>query len=212
MSSSTPAVLSLEQVAIFHHQRQLLEVTADIEPGQILTIMGPSGAGKSMLLAGLAGVLPADFSLTGQVVLGQTRLNQLPAYQRQLGLLYQDPLLFEHLNVEQNIAFGMPRGSDRRTIIDDLAQVGLAAMASQAVQHLSGGQQARVALLRTLAAQPRAILLDEPFSKLDTQTRAQTRQWVFSQITRRQLPVILVTHDAQDAEAANGPIIEVAPC
>ena len=85
-------------------------------------------------------------------------------------------------------------------------------MATRAVQSLSGGQQARVALLRTLAASPSAVLLDEPFSKLDVATRGQMRKWVFDQLTQRRLPTLMVTHDKQDAIAAGGRIIELPSC
>ena len=127
-------------------------------------------------------------------------------------MLFQDPLLFEHMTVAQNIAFGMPAGSGRdkaTTVRRMLGDVGLEGFCDKPVQTLSGGQQARVALLRTLASRPLGLLLDEPFSKLDSVTRHQTREWVFEQIRAHQLPAILVTHDEQDCQAAGGQIIGI---
>lgn len=106
----------------------------------------------------------------------------------------------------------MPKGAKQHrseTISQALDQVGLGGLEQRDPASLSGGQQARVALLRVLLSQPKAILLDEPFSKLDSQLRHETRQLVFNQIREHQLPAIMVTHDQSDADAANGKIINL---
>ena len=182
--------------------------------------MGPSGSGKSSLLNWLTGILPNVFTATGEVWLNDKNVSHLPTHLRHIGVLYQDALLFSHLSVAGNIAFAMPQDNKnsaeklnkkqrREKIEQALEQVGLAGMGNRHPDNLSGGQQARVALLRTLLSAPKAILLDEPFSKLDTQLRVDTRQLVFEQIRTHKLPAIMVTHDHSDAEAAKGKVIHL---
>ena len=139
------------------------------------------------------------------------RLDTLPAEQRGLGLLFQDPLLFPHLSVAGNLRFALPRHARHKKsqIREALAQVGMAGFETRDPATLSGGQQARVALMRLLLSTPSAVLLDEPFSKLDTALRQEMRALVFSQLRDAGLPALLVTHDHADAEAAGGPIIEL---
>lgn len=207
--------LALKNVKISRGDDLILSINKVVCGGQVLTIMGPSGAGKSTLLNYVAGMLPDSFSATGEVWLHHKRIDQMPAWQRKTGLLFQDALLFNHLSVAENIAFAMPDGSGKRQekrekIQSALAQMSLGNLADAAVSQLSGGQQARVALLRVLFSQPKAILLDEAFSKLDSQLRHSIRQLVFAEIRQRNLPALMVTHDLEDAKAADGPVIEVA--
>jgi putative thiamine transport system ATP-binding protein len=185
-----------------------------ILPGTVTTLMGPSGSGKSTLLAFCAGFLDRSaFAASGAVCIGEDRIDGLPAERRRLGLLFQDALLFPHLSVGGNLLFGLPRSAarsrfERRQIIEDaLAQAGLAGYADRDPDTLSSGQRARVALLRTLLAEPRALLLDEPFSKLDAALRAEIRTFLFEHVRARSLPTLLVTHDAADAEAAGGALV-----
>jgi len=204
--------LEIRNLQLFREDKLLLQLDEQIEGGDILTIMGPSGSGKSSLLNWMTGTLPSGLSATGEVWLHGQNISHLPAHLRHIGVLYQDALLFSHLSVAGNIAFAMPKGNKKQRfeqIADALEQVGLAGMANRHPDSLSGGQQARVALLRTLLSQPKAILLDEPFSKLDSQLRAETQQLVFSQIRQHKLPTIMVTHDHSDAEAANGKIVRL---
>ena len=204
--------LEIKNLQLFREDKFLLQLDEQIEGGDILTIMGPSGSGKSSLLNWMTGTLPSGLSATGEVWLHGQNISHLPAHLRHIGVLYQDALLFSHLSVAGNIAFAMPKGNKKQRfgqITDALEQVGLAGMENRHPDSLSGGQQARVALLRTLLSQPKAILLDEPFSKLDSQLRAETQQLVFSQIRQHKLPTIMVTHDHSDAEAANGKIIRL---
>lgn len=204
--------LEIKNLQLFREDKLLLQLDEQIEGGDILTIMGPSGSGKSSLLNWMTGTLPSGLRATGEVWLHGQNISHLPAHLRHIGVLYQDALLFSHLSVAGNIAFAMPKGNKKQRfgqIADALDQVGLAGMENRHPDSLSGGQQARVALLRTLLSQPKAILLDEPFSKLDSQLRAETQQLVFSQIRQHKLPTIMVTHDHSDAEAANGKIVRL---
>ncbi|NVF13427.1 ATP-binding cassette domain-containing protein [Vreelandella maris] len=210
MTALSPATLRLEQIKIALAGRELLAVDATIAPGEVLTVMGPSGSGKSTLLAYIAGFLEREFSASGGVWLGEHNLLNLPAEQRGIGLLFQDPLLFPHLSVGGNLRFGLPRHSnDKHQVTHALEQIGLAGFAERDPATLSGGQKARVALMRLLLSKPRAVLLDEPFSKLDTALRQEMRSLVFSQLREAGLPALLVTHDHADADAAGGPIIEL---
>lgn len=200
MLSTTPLSLYLEE-------NLLLSLPAlQIVPGEVLTLMGPSGCGKSSLLAALAGVLPASgpIRLEGDVTLGARRLTQLPPQARRIGMLFQDDLLFDHLTVAENLMFGMPASvkghrARQEKAVAALAQVDLTNQADKLPGALSGGQKARVSLLRALLAEPDALLLDEPFSRLDKPLRAAFRELVFAQIKALAIPAMLVTHDEDDA-------------
>ncbi|MGJ8622961.1 MAG: ATP-binding cassette domain-containing protein [Yoonia sp.] len=203
--------LVLQDVTITKGGQPLLSVSHNIAPGEVLTVMGPSGVGKSTLLAFVTGTLASDFRATGRVILdGQDITDALP-HQRRVGILFQDDLLFPHLSVGGNLAFGLTPGgnkAERASKIDAaLAEVGLDGFADRDPATLSGGQKARVALMRMLLSDPCALLLDEPFSRLDAALRAQVRDMVFDRARARGLPVLMVTHDAEDAQATGGPIV-----
>ncbi|MCL1113285.1 ATP-binding cassette domain-containing protein [Shewanella basaltis] len=211
--TAATSALTIDGLILCRQQQHLLSLSATIRGGEILTIMGPSGSGKSTLLNWVTGMLPVGFSAQGQLHLNGHNITTMASHLRHIGLLYQDPLLFPHLSVAGNIAFAMPpspKAQRQAAISDALVQVGLGGLEQRSPQSLSGGQQARVALLRVLLSQPKAILLDEPFSKLDSQLRHETRQLVFDQIREHQLPAIMVTHDQTDADAAQGKIISLA--
>ena len=201
--------LTLDALQIDHAGTPLVRLSAHVTPGQVLTVMGPSGSGKSTLLAALIGALPAAFTLSGRVLLNDEDITTLPTAQRRIGILFQDDVLFPHLSVAQNLGFGLrPGGSrvDRQARVEAaLDRMGLSGFGPRDPASLSGGQRARVALARTLLAEPLALLLDEPFSKLDQTLRAQVRDLVFAET--HNLPVILVTHDPEDAHAAGGPVV-----
>ena len=208
--------LILEDVALSLGGRPLVgPVTLSVAPSQVTTLMGPSGSGKSSLLAMICGTLDAAFQAQGRVWLGGREITGLAPEHRGVGILFQDDLLFPHLSVGGNLAFALPprlKGRDvRRAAVDAaLAEAGLAGFADRDPATLSGGQRARVAVMRTLLAAPSALLLDEPFSKLDGPLRERFRRFVFDHAARRRLPTLLVTHDPQDAEATEGPLIALS--
>ncbi len=192
----------------------LADFNLTVKPGEIVTVSGASGSGKSTLLNWMIGDLDPAFNATGELWLNERRLDGLPIEQRQLGLLFQDDLLFAHLSVGQNLAFALPSrlvGSQvrRQRIAQTLADMGLDGFYERDPATLSGGQRARVSLMRTLLAEPQALLLDEPFSKLDAALRSQFRAYVFDQITRERIPTLLVTHDPADVPPG-GRVIEIS--
>jgi putative thiamine transport system ATP-binding protein len=212
-------VLRLDSVRIAVRGGPLLieALSLTVAPGEIVTVMGPSGSGKSTLIAFVGGFLDrASFEATGTVAVGEELLSDQPAERRHLGVLFQDPILFPHLSVGGNLLFGLParpghkRHARREAVEQALASAGLEGFADRDPATLSGGQRARVALLRTLLAGPRALLLDEPFSKLDPALRAEFRHLVFELARARGLPILLVTHDPSDARAAGGRLLELA--
>lgn len=189
-------------------------VSLTINGGEIGTIMGPSGVGKSTLLDAIAGHLAPGFTAEGEVTLNGRRLNGLPPEARRIGLMFQDAVLFPHLSVGDNLAFGLAqnirgRAARAAAIAEALEQAGLSGLERRDPATLSGGQRARVALMRTLLAQPLAVLLDEPFSKLDATLRDEMRAFAFRHIRNRGIPALLVTHDPQDAAAAGGPLVSL---
>jgi len=206
--------LVLEKLRIGLAGATLVDLDVTVPPGEVLTVMGPSGSGKSTLLAALVGLLDPVFELKGRIRLGAEDVTSLPPERRRIGVLFQDPLLFPHLSVAGNLLFGVPAGlgrrERRRRVEAALADAGLAGFAARDPATLSGGQQARVALLRVLLSEPRALLLDEPFAKLDAALRDDIRRFVFARVRQRGLPTILVTHDPADAAAAGGPVHALA--
>ncbi|MCU9849926.1 ATP-binding cassette domain-containing protein [Defluviimonas sp. WL0024] len=185
-----------------------------VAPGSVTTIVGPSGIGKSTLMEFIGGHLPRGFRASGDVILDGRNVTRLPAEARRIGILFQDAALFPHLSVGDNLAFGLAahvRGRAARTAAVAMAldQAGLPGFAARDPATLSGGQRARVALMRTLLAEPCALLLDEPFAKLDPALREELRRFVFDHVRDRDIPVLMVTHDAADAEAAGGPVVSL---
>lgn len=187
-------------------------VTLTVPAGAVTTIMGASGVGKSTLIDLIGGHLSADFEAEGRVVLNGRDVTRLPAEQRRIGILFQDALLFPHLSVGDNLAFGLAanvrgRVARRAAVAAALDQAGLAGFADRDPATLSGGQRARVALMRTLLADPLALLLDEPFARLDPDRRADLRAFVFRHVRERGVPVLMVSHDPDDASATGGPVV-----
>ncbi len=209
--------LRLERVgAALGVQDLFAEISVEVKPGEIATVMGPSGSGKSTLLSFICGTLDPVFQARGRVIVADDDVTSWPAQRRRVGILFQDDMLFPHLSVGENLAFGLvetvrDRAARREMIVAALAEAELDGFADRDPATLSGGQRARVALMRTLLAQPRVLLLDEPFSKLDAELRDRVRRFVFDHARRRGLPMLLVTHDSADATAAGGPIIAIGP-
>lgn len=208
--------LALEGVGLSVAGRRLFgPLTLDVAPGSVATVMGPSGSGKSSLLSLVAGLLDPAIAATGAVRIGGDPILHLPPERRGVGLLFQDDLLFPHLNVRDNLLFGVPDrlpAADRLALVTEaLEEAELTGFEGRDPATLSGGQRTRVALMRTLLSRPRALLLDEPFSRLDHALRDRIRRFVFDHATRRRLPVLLVTHDPDDAAAAGGVRVELSP-
>ncbi|MFJ4165327.1 sulfate/molybdate ABC transporter ATP-binding protein [Microbacterium sp. NPDC089698] len=184
----------------------------EAQPGEILAVIGPNGSGKSTLLDAIAGLLPVSGSVAvGDRVLdaparsGTARGIHVPPARRRIALLGQRPLLFPHLSVRENVAFGpraqgVPRAEARRRADRRLEEVGLGGLAARRPAELSGGQQQRAAIARALASEPDALLLDEPFAALDAQSAAQARRLIAAQHSESPaIPIVLVTHDPMDA-------------
>jgi putative thiamine transport system ATP-binding protein len=196
-----PRGLLLTRVRIVLNGIELIpETSLTVRPGEVVTIMGPSGSGKSSLLAYLCGTLPRAFQAAGEIWIDGLDVTRLPIEERQIGILFQDDLLFPHMTVGENLLFAIRQA---------LAEADLAGYEERDPATLSGGQRARIALMRTLLARPRAVLLDEPFSKLDADLQATLRQFVFGHVRAQELPTLMVTHAAEDAQAAGGPVLRV---
>lgn len=173
----------------------------EVPAGVVHTLMGDSGCGKSSLLAAVCGTLDDAMAFEGTVTLHGQRIDTLTTQARRVGILFQDDLLFAHMTVRENLLFAVPRGPQAAReahALQMLEQVEMAHALHADPATLSGGQRARVALARALLAQPQALLLDEPFSRLDAGLRARMRELVFGLVRRRQIPALLVTHDASD--------------
>jgi putative thiamine transport system ATP-binding protein len=195
--------LILEDVAILLDGRPLIRpFSLKVPAGGIVTLMGPSGSGKSSLLAYIADDLEPPLAGHGRILLDGTLLNDVTPEARRIGRLFQDDLLFPHLTVAENLLFGVPRGSrpERQARMRAaLTQVELDGFENRPPHTLSGGQRSRIALFRALLANPNAMLLDEPFAKLDAELKRSMRTYVFSHLKERHIPTLLVTHDREDA-------------
>ncbi len=169
--------------------------------GQTLVLLGPSGCGKTTLLRLIAGFEVPDagtLAVGGQLVSGPNHL--LPPEKRRVGMVFQDYALFPHMDVVDNVSYGLKRAPDReKRVREVLALVGLQGMEHRMTHELSGGEQQRVALARALAPQPAVILLDEPFSNLDTRLRARVRAEVRQILKEADATSIFVTHDQEEA-------------
>lgn len=205
--------LVLEEVTIRIDGKTLFEdFHLAVKPGDVTTLMGPSGCGKSSLLSLICGTLEPMFEASGTIRLDDRKIGALPPERRRVGILFQDDLLFPHLSVGENLAFALPadirpKRLRLQRVEEALVEAGLDGFADRDPSGLSGGQRARVALMRTLLAAPRCLLLDEPFGKLDQDLRERVRRFVFDHAREAGLPTLLVTHEAADARAASGPVI-----
>lgn len=177
----------------------------EISNAETLAITGASGCGKSSLLNYIAGTLALPQKGFGNIWIDNILINQLPTEKRKVGILYQDDLLFPHMNVGENLLYATGNSTKnkegKKRVEDALAAAGLDLFFKRLPETLSGGQKSRVSLLRTLLAEPKVILLDEPFSKLDKELRKNFRDYVFLEIRKLNIPCIIVTHDEEDIPA-----------
>ncbi len=191
-----------KNIALSYGNTQVLkDITLSIEPGEFFALLGPSGSGKSTLLRLIAGF---NFAQSGLLTIDGEEITQLPPWQRNIGMVFQNYALWPHMTVEKNVAFGLeerklPRAKIAKKVSDVLALVGLSEFAHRRTNQLSGGQQQRVALARTLAIEPKVLLLDEPLSNLDAKLRVQMRQELKSLQHRLGITTIFVTHDQEEA-------------
>ena len=179
----------------------LHDVSLDVAAGEMIALLGPSGCGKTTLLRTIAGL---ERQMAGTIRLGERTLGDsysfIPPEKRRIGMVFQDGALFPHLDVGQNVAYGLPR-SERRSgrVAETLDLVGLGGLEDRRPGSLSGGQQQRVALARALAPHPGVLLLDEPFSSLDTSLRVQVRSEIHHLLLELGVTTVFVTHDQEEA-------------
>ncbi|WP_295813762.1 ABC transporter ATP-binding protein [uncultured Deinococcus sp.] len=178
-------------------------IDLDVRSGERFALLGASGSGKSTLLRVIAGL---DVPDAGDVCLDGQSMTGVPAERRDLGLVFQQPLLFPHLSVEGNLRFGLrvrhlPEPQIRARVADMLTHTGLTGLGSRRPHQLSGGQEGRVALARALITRPRALLLDEPLSALDAPLRRELREWIVTLQQATDTTLLLVTHDQDEALA-----------
>ena len=201
------ATLSFDDIPLISN------LTIEVEAGEIILITAPSGYGKSTLLSWISGMPSPNLQAKGEIYLNGKPLHNLPIEKRSVGMIFQDPLMFPHLTVAGNLAFGLSRdqsSASRKSIIDQtLHNIGLSGLGDRDAMTLSGGQKARVALMRSLLANPHALLLDEPFSGLDGKTRDEFALLVKEEIKARNLPVLMVSHDPRDKNYADKPAISL---
>ena len=196
------AGISIQGVNVSYGDNHVLkDVSLEIAPGEFFAFLGPSGCGKTTLLRLIAGFVQAD---SGSVRVGGADITRLPPWKRDVGLVFQNYALWPHLSVRRNVAFGLeerrlPRAEIERRVDGALEVVGLSALGERKPSQLSGGQQQRVALARTLAVEPKVLLLDEPLSNLDAKLRVQVRRELRDLQRRLGLTTIFVTHDQEEA-------------
>lgn len=194
--------ISIQNVGLSFGTTEVLKgVDLEIKPGEFFSFLGPSGSGKSTLLRAISGFGPTP---TGCIKIGDDDVIGLPAWQRNVGMVFQSYALWPHMTVRKNVAFGLEERKFPKSKIDDLVDealdlVALKDLAERSPAQLSGGQQQRIALARTVVVKPRVLLLDEPLSNLDANLRVQMRRDILSLQRRLGLTTIFVTHDQEEA-------------
>jgi putative thiamine transport system ATP-binding protein len=178
-----------------------------INNGNILCVFGKSGVGKSSLINVIAGTTENNLLFDGEIILNGKILNNIAIEKRKIGLLLQDGALFPHLTVEQNIYFGMNRklkSKEKLNIINEnLKNANMEGFQNRYPHTLSGGQKARIACLRAILSEPKALLLDEPFSSLDPEHRNTFRKFVIDKVKESKIPCLLVTHNETDKKISH---------
>ena len=193
-------MLSLRDVTVrFGDLAAVDRVSLEVSAGEQLSVLGPSGSGKSTLLRAVAGLEPLA---AGRVEWDGRDISSVPAHRRGFGLMFQDYVLFPHLDVAGNVAFGLDAALDRRQRVAEVLElVGLSGFENRMPSQLSGGEQQRVALARALAPRPRLLMLDEPLGALDRGLRRALLDELVEIFNRLTTPLIYVTHDHEEALA-----------
>ena len=205
-----PAKVELQEIVASYDGSPVVDrVDLVVEPGTLTALLGPSGCGKTTTLKVVAGLLPA---VSGDVRIDGASVLRLPAEKRPVAMVFQQPLLFPHLSVGDNVGFGLrmrrvAKPERRRRVIEALELVRLGELAERRVGEMSGGQEQRVALARALVTEPRVLLLDEPFSALDASLRVEIRDLVRGLQQQLGLTTLFVTHDQEEAVALADQIV-----
>ena len=198
--------LLIEDVHLSFGDTKVLEgVNLEIEPGEFFAFLGPSGSGKSTLLRAIAGFGPRPL---GRILIDGEDVLSMPAWKRNVGMVFQSYALWPHMTVRKNVAFGLeerkiPKAEIQHRVDQALELVGLSELGDRRPSQLSGGQQQRIALARTVVVEPRVLLLDEPLSNLDANLRVQMRRDILDLQRKLQLTTIFVTHDQEEANTVS---------
>ena len=206
-------MLDVDEVTVRFGARVVLDsVCLHVAAGEMVALLGPSGSGKSTLLRVIAGIVPAD---GGRVVLDGVDITSVPTHRRSVGMVFQNEQLFPHMDVAGNIGFGLrmvgiDKGVRRQRVGELLELVGLAGFGSRHIDGLSGGERKRVALARSLAPQPKLLLLDEPLTGLDRELHDRLAVEVSSILGDQATTAIWVTHDAEEAATVAGRTVAIA--
>ena len=185
----------------FGHTKVIENINLEVEQGEILSLLGESGCGKTTTLKLIAGILSPD---SGDIYIGEKRINDLPIEKRKAVIVFQDYVLFPHLNIEKNVGFGLkmmgkPKDEIKSKVDEMLSLVSLEGYNKRYPHELSGGQKQRIALARALAIEPSVLLLDEPFSNLDANLKESVRDLVMSIQRKLNITTIMVTHEKEEA-------------
>ena len=185
----------------FGHTKVIENINLEVEQGEILSLLGESGCGKTTTLKLIAGILSPD---SGDIYIGEKRINDLPIEKRKAVIVFQDYVLFPHLNIEKNVGFGLkmmgkPKDEIKSKVDEMLSLVSLEGYNKRYPHELSGGQKQRIALARALAIEPSVLLLDEPFSNLDANLKESVRDLVMTIQRKLNITTIMVTHEKEEA-------------
>ena len=199
-------MLSLEQITIKNIERSvslLDDFNMNVDTQKICVIKGRSGVGKSTLLNYILGILDkTQFVSTGRIILNGQDITNLPINKRNIGMVFQDKMLFPHMTVEENLYYALPSNltkQDRHKRVQEaLIRADMSGYEKSYPNEISGGEQSRIGVVRALLAEPQCLLMDEPFSALDSHLRETFRTFVFEQVETAKIPTILVTHDDVD--------------
>lgn len=185
------------------------DISIHIEPGKLVTLLGPSGCGKTTTLRMIAGL---EMATSGNILIGDQNVTKMPATDRDVSMVFQSYALFPHMNVLENVSYGLKfsgfdKSETKSKALAGLGLVGLEDLAARLPSELSGGQQQRVAVARALVLEPQVLLFDEPLSNLDAKLRRQVREEIRDIQQKLELTVVYVTHDQEEALAVSDRII-----
>ena len=204
------SIISLNKISIsFNGETILKDLSLDIKEGEFVTLLGPSGCGKTTTLRIIAGFLKQD---SGDIFFRGRTINKVPAYKREVNTIFQKYALFPHLNVYENVAFGLriqkkPENEINKKVREMLKMVNLESYINRRVTSLSGGQQQRVAIARALANEPKVLLLDEPLGALDLKLRKDMQSELKNIHKETGITFVLVTHDQEEALSMSDTVV-----